>query len=64
MSFSSTSMSREARAVYEGEILSILLYGSEAGYCIKEDEHRAIFDAAVRCLWADDPFAAVRGGRW
>ena len=42
-----------------GSPILYLLYSSESGYCIKEDEHRAIFDAAVRCLWADDPFAAV-----
>ena len=44
-----------------GSPILYLLYSSESGYCIKQDEHRAIFDAAVRCLWADDPFAAVRG---
>ena len=45
-----------------GSPILYLLYSSEAGYCIKQDEHRLIFDAAVRCLWADDAFAAVRGG--
>jgi hypothetical protein len=46
-----------------GSPILYLLYSSEAGYCIKEDEHWAIFDAAVRCLWADDPFATVRGSQ-
>eukprot|EP01051_Picozoa_sp_SAG22_P018784 SAG22_NODE_3266_length_1820_cov_4.939570_1_plen_380_part_00 len=45
-----------------GSAVLYLLYSSLAdgsGYCIKEDEHRAIFDAAVKCLWADDPFTMV-----
>ena len=45
-----------------GSPILYLLYSSAAGSCIKEDEHRAIFDAAVRCLRADEPFVAVRAG--
>eukprot|EP01051_Picozoa_sp_SAG22_P006922 SAG22_NODE_469_length_10143_cov_5.595181_4_plen_929_part_00 len=47
------------QGISPGSPILYLLYSSEDGYCVKEDEHRAIFDAAVRCLWADDPFAAV-----
>jgi hypothetical protein len=39
-----------------GSPILYLLYSSEGGRCIKEDEHRAIFDVAVRCLWAEDPY--------
>ena len=45
-----------------GSAVLYLLYSSLAdgfGYCVKEDEHQAIFRAAIKCLWADDPFAAV-----
>jgi hypothetical protein len=42
-----------------GSPILYLLYSSEGGRCIKEDEHRVIFDTAVRCLWAEDPYAAV-----
>jgi hypothetical protein len=43
-----------------GSPILYLLYASRAGYCIKEDEHRAIFDAAVSCLSATrDPFQAA-----
>lgn len=38
-----------------------LLYGSSSGYCVKEDETSKIFEAAVRCLMVDDPFATVHG---
>eukprot|EP01051_Picozoa_sp_SAG22_P000949 SAG22_NODE_31_length_27697_cov_7.384376_20_plen_430_part_00 len=48
------------QGISPGSPILYLLYSSEDGYCVKEDEHRAIFDAAVRCLWADDPFAVVR----
>eukprot|EP01051_Picozoa_sp_SAG22_P001950 SAG22_NODE_82_length_21749_cov_10.719769_7_plen_864_part_00 len=47
------------QGITPGSPILYLLYSSEDGYCVKEDEHRAIFDAAVRCLWSDDPFAAV-----
>ena len=46
-----------------GSPILYLLYSSESGYCIKQDEHRAIFDAAIRCMLADDPFATVRGSQ-
>jgi hypothetical protein len=49
-------------AIAPGSPILYLLYSSEGGHCIKEDEHRAIFDAAVRCLWAEDPYAAVDPG--
>ena len=51
------------QGISPGSPILYLLYSSEDGYCVKEDEHRAIFDAAVRCLWTDDPFAAVRSDR-
>eukprot|EP01051_Picozoa_sp_SAG22_P008939 SAG22_NODE_711_length_7740_cov_3.405837_3_plen_988_part_00 len=51
------------QGISPGSPILYLLYSSEDGYCVKEDEHRAIFDAAVRCLWADDPFAVVRADR-
>jgi hypothetical protein len=46
-----------------GSLILYLLYSSEGGRCIKEDEHRAVFDAAVRCLWAEDPFNALHQSR-
>jgi hypothetical protein len=46
-------------AITPGSPILYLLYSSEGGRCIKEDEHHAIFDAAVRCLWAEDPYAAA-----
>eukprot|EP01051_Picozoa_sp_SAG22_P002090 SAG22_NODE_89_length_21278_cov_16.698758_9_plen_638_part_00 len=51
------------QGIAPGSPILYLLFSSEDGYCVKEDEHRMIFDAAVRCLWADDPFAAVRADR-
>jgi hypothetical protein len=49
--------------IASGSPILYLLYSSHAGRCIKEDEHRAILDAAVRCLWAEDPYAAVNPNR-
>jgi hypothetical protein len=46
-----------------GSPILYLLYAAVQGRCIKEDEHRAIFDAAVQCLWANDPFESVRQSR-
>ena len=45
-----------------GSPILYLLYSSEGNHCIKGDEHHAIFDAAVRCLWVEDPFEAVHQG--
>ena len=47
--------------IVSGSPILYLLYSSEAGYCIKEDEHNLIFDLAVHCLWVDNPFAATGG---
>jgi hypothetical protein len=49
--------------VAPGSPILYLLFSSEGGRCIKEDTHRAIFDAAVRCLWVEDPFEAEHQGR-
>jgi hypothetical protein len=37
------------KAIAPGSPIIYVLYSSVGGLCIKEDEHRAIFDAAVRC---------------
>jgi hypothetical protein len=42
-----------------GSPILYLLYSTESGACMKEDEHRAIFDQATRCILAADPFSAV-----
>jgi hypothetical protein len=36
-----------------------LLYSTAGGSCMKEDEHRAIFDVAALCILAADPFSAL-----
>jgi hypothetical protein len=50
-------------AIAPGSPILYLLYSSDGGRCIKEDEHRAIFDTAVRCLGVEDPYTAVRQSR-
>eukprot|EP01051_Picozoa_sp_SAG22_P000970 SAG22_NODE_33_length_27588_cov_104.174652_1_plen_1765_part_00 len=45
-----------------GSPILYLLYSSEADNCIKQDEHRSIFEMAVQCLRGDDQFQAIRGG--
>ena len=42
-----------------GSPILFLLFGSEDGYCVKQDEYRLLFDAAVRCLWLSDPLTAI-----
>ena len=42
-----------------GSPLLYLLYSTEGGSCMKEDEHRAIFDVAALCILAADPFSAL-----
>jgi hypothetical protein len=45
--------------IVPGSPILYLLYASKGGRCIKEDEHHAVFDVAVRCLWAEEPFEAM-----
>ena len=48
-----------------GSPILYVLYSTEAGpssSCLKADKHRAIFDAAIRCLRSNDP-AAAHGGQ-
>eukprot|EP01045_Picozoa_sp_COSAG04_P013769 COSAG04_NODE_994_length_8876_cov_9.074763_2_plen_2355_part_01 len=45
-----------------GSPILYLLYSTEGGSCMKEDEHRAIFDQATRCIRAADPFSAINRG--
>ena len=42
-----------------GSPLLYLMHVTEAGSCMKEDEHRAIFDVAALCILAADPFSAL-----
>ena len=42
-----------------GSPLLYLLYSTEGGSCMKEDEHRAIFEVAALCILAADPFSAL-----
>ena len=42
-----------------GSPILYLLYSTEGGTCMKEDEHRAIFDVATLCILAADPFSAL-----
>jgi hypothetical protein len=51
------------KAIAPGSPIIYVLYSSVGGLCIKEDEHRAIFDAALRCLWAEDPYQVVHQGQ-
>lgn len=48
-----------------GSPILYLLYSSTDGHCIKEDDHRILFDQAIRCIFTDDPFAGSNhaGGR-
>ena len=46
-----------------GSPILYLLYSTEGGACMKEDEHRAIFDQATRCILAADPFSALNRRR-
>ena len=42
-----------------GSPILYLLYSTEGGSCMKEDDHRAIFDVATLCILAADPFSAL-----
>ena len=42
-----------------GSPILYLLYSTEGGSCIKEDEHRAIFDVAALCIRAANPFSEI-----
>ena len=42
-----------------GSPILYLLYSTEGGSCMKEDEHRAIFDLAALCILAADPFSTL-----
>ena len=40
-----------------GSHILYLLYSTEGGSCMKEDEHREIFNTATLCIRAADPFS-------
>ena len=46
-----------------GSPILYLLYSTQAGSCMKEDEHRAIFDVAALCILAADPFSSLNRGQ-
>eukprot|EP01045_Picozoa_sp_COSAG04_P001345 COSAG04_NODE_44_length_31776_cov_9.320769_2_plen_1968_part_00 len=46
-----------------GSHILYLLYSTEAGSCMKEDEHREIFNTATLCIRAADPFSVLNGGQ-
>jgi hypothetical protein len=46
-------------SIAPGSPILYLLYSTEDGSCMKEDQHRTIFAGAALCILAADPFSAL-----